>query len=147
MGEYIDAVVRAIVIYFVILAALRLLGKKDMAQLALADFVLILLISKSLYNNAGLGPGIAMVISLALVNYGMDWALFKSKKFRKIAVGEPVILIENGKVLPKALTCERLSIDELLAGLRKQGYEKIEDVKWAIIETGGEISVIAKENK
>lgn len=144
INDYIDAAVRGVVLYFIILVSLRLLGKKDLAQLALADFVLILLISKSLYNDAGLGPGIAMVISLAVVNYIMDWALFKSKKFSKLVVGEPVILIENGNVLPRALKCEKVTMDELIAGLRKQGYDKISDVKWAILETGGEISVIGK---
>ncbi|MBS1493826.1 MAG: DUF421 domain-containing protein [Bacteroidetes bacterium] len=144
MNEYVDAAFRAVVLYFIIIISLRLLGKKDISQLALQDFVLILLISKSLYNDAGLGPGITMVLTLAIINYIMDWILFKSKKARKIIVGEPVVLIENGNVLPKALNCEKLTMDELIAGLRKQGYEKIQDVKWAILETGGEISVIGK---
>jgi uncharacterized membrane protein YcaP (DUF421 family) len=146
MNEYIDAAFRAVALYFIIIVSLRLLGKKDMSQLALQDFVLILLISKSLYNDAGLGPGIAMVLTLSLINYIMDWILYKSKKARKIIVGEPVVLIENGTVLPKALTCEKLTMDELIAGLRKQGYDKIQDVKWAILETGGEISVIGKQS-
>lgn len=145
MNEYIDAALRAVALYFIILVTLRMLGKKDMGQLALQDFVLILLISKSLYNNAGLGPGITMVVTLGLVNYIMDWILFKSKKARKIFIGEPVVLIENGNVLPRALNCEKLTMDELIAGLRKQGYERIQDVKWAILETGGEISIIGKE--
>lgn len=146
MNEYVDAAFRAVALYFIIMISLRLLGKKDMGQLALQDFVLILLISKSLYNDAGLGPGIAMVLTLAVVNYIMDRLIFKSKKLRKIIVGEPVVLIEKGKVLSQALNCEKLSMDELIAGLRKQGYEKISDVKWAILETGGEISVIGNEH-
>jgi len=145
MNEYLDAAFRAVALYFIILVSLRLLGKKDMGQLALQDFVLILLISKSLYNNAGLGPGITMVLTLTLLNYIMDWILYKSKRFKKIVVGEPVILVENGNVLPKALTCEKLTMDELISGMRKQGYEKISDVKWAILETDGAISVIGKK--
>lgn len=147
MDIYIDAAVRAVALYFIIIFFLRVLGKKDMGQLALQDFVLILLISKALYNDAGLGAGIAMVVALSIVNYIMDWTLFKSKKIRKIIVGEPVVLIENGKVLPKMLECERITMDELITGLRKLGYEKISDVKIAVLETGGEISVIPIENK
>jgi uncharacterized membrane protein YcaP (DUF421 family) len=139
---YIEAVVRAIALYFVILISLRALGKKDLGKLSLADFVLVLLVSKALDNDAGLGPGIAMVVSLAIINHIMDWAFFKSKKLKKIAVGEPVILIENGKIKPKALEEEMLTMDDLMEGIRRCGLDKISQVRWAILETNGEISIL-----
>jgi len=148
MGEdidfnlYLEAVGRAVGLYFVILISLRVLGKKDLGKLSLADFVLVLLVSKALDNDAGLGPGIAMVVSLALINHVMDWAFFKSKKLKTIAVGEPVILIHNGKVQPGALKEEMLTMDELMEGIRRNSLEKISEVKWAILETNGEISII-----
>lgn len=141
-GLYVEAVVRAIALYFVILISLRVLGKKDLGKLSLADFVLVLLVSKALDNDAGLGPGIAMVVSLAIINHFMDWAFFKSKRLKKIAVGEPVILIENGKVKAKVLEDEMLTIDDLMEGIRRCGLEKISQVRFAILETNGEISVL-----
>ncbi len=146
-GVYAEAVIRAIALYFVILISLRALGKKDLGKLSLADFVLVLLVSKALDNDAGLGPGIAMVVSLAIINHIMDWAFFKSKRLKKIAVGEPVILVHNGKVHPNALKEEMLTMDELMEGIRKKDIENIADVKWAILETNGEISVISKDKK
>jgi len=144
INECIEASVRGIVLYFVILTSLRLLGKKNVGQLTLADLVLVLLISKSLYSDSGLAPSIAMVLSLVLVNYLLNWLIFKSKKFKKVAEGEPVILICDGNLLMKALQSEKLTIDDIMEGLRRKGCEKVKDVKWAILETNGEISVVPK---
>ena len=144
MDEYIEACVRGIVLYFVILISLRLLGKKNVGQLTLADLVLVLLISKSLSSDGGLGPSVAMVLSLVIVNYLLNLLIFKSKKFKKVAEGEPVILICDGNLIMKALESEKLTIDDIMEGLRRKGCEKVKDVKWAILETNGEISVVPK---
>jgi uncharacterized membrane protein YcaP (DUF421 family) len=147
LDSILDTTTRSIILYFLIIVVLRLLGKKGLAQLSLTDFVLVLLITKSVYNDQGLFSGVSMVIALTVINYGMDYIIYKSKKARKIIVGEPVILIDNGKLKQEALKSEKVTIDELIEFVRQNGLMKIEDVKWAIMETDGSVSVIPKKKE
>jgi len=140
----IDLGLTSIILYLLIIFVLRLLGKKGLSQLSLADFVLVLLISKSLYNYDGLAGGIVMVLSLFAVSFILDRMLFKSIKFRMTVEGQPVILIDNGKVLPDVLKSERLTMDELIENVHENGLSKIAEVKWAILEVDGNISIIPK---
>lgn len=138
---------KSIAIYLFILLALRLFGKKELAQLSVVDLVFILLISNSV-QNAMVGPdntlvgGIAAATGLFVINYIFKWLLRISPGFSRVVQGEEIMLIYQGKILNKHLERAMLSREELYACIREHGVEKVEDVDLAILEVDGNISVM-----
>jgi uncharacterized membrane protein YcaP (DUF421 family) len=150
--DYLEIVGRSVVVYLFIIIAIRIAGKKELAQLSVIDLVFILLISNAV-QNAMVGPdnslvgGIIAAASLFIVNIILKFITYKFKKVDAIFEGEPVILIHNGKILKKNLSKEQIPLDELEASVREHGLEKIEDVNLAILEIDGNISIISDNFK
>jgi uncharacterized membrane protein YcaP (DUF421 family) len=143
---------KSITIYVFIVLAIRLFGKKELAQLSVIDLVFILLISNSVQNamvgndNSLLG-GIAAASGLFIINYVFKWMLQKLPNFSKVVQGEDIMLIYKGKILQTHLDKAMITMDELCAAVREHGIEKIEDVDLAILEVDGNISVMSKDFK
>ena len=141
---------KSIAIYLFILLAIRLFGKKELAQLSVVDLVFILLISNSVQNamvgtdNTLLG-GIAAATGLFVINYLLKLLLKKFPIVSKVIQGEELMLIYQGKVLYSHLEKALISIDELEAAVREHGVESIEDVDLAILEVDGNISVLSSD--
>ncbi|MCX6166112.1 MAG: DUF421 domain-containing protein [Ignavibacteriae bacterium] len=146
--DFLEIVGRSVVVYLFIVIAIRIAGKKELAQLSVIDLVFILLISNSV-QNAMVGPnnsllgGIIAATSLFIVNIILKVITYRYKKANKLIEGEPVILIHNGKLIKKNLDKEKIPIDELQASIREHGVENIEDVNLAILENDGNISIIS----
>jgi len=149
LNTYIDVIFRSTVIYLFIVIALRLFGKKELAQLSVLDLVFILLISNSVQNamvgpSTGLFEGIAAAATLFVVNALFKSILYRNKKFGRLLQGEPVILIHKGNVIVKNLFREKLTINELEAAVREHGVESISDVDLAVLEVDGNISILSE---
>jgi uncharacterized membrane protein YcaP (DUF421 family) len=146
--DFLEIVGRSVVVYLFIVIAIRIAGKKELAQLSVIDLVFILLISNSV-QNAMVGPdnsllgGIVAAASLFLVNIVLKFITYRYKKANTLIEGEPVILVHNGKLIKKNLDKEKIPMDELEASIREHGVEKIEDVNLAILEIDGNISIIS----
>lgn len=139
----------SIAIYLFILIALRLFGKKEMSQLSVIDFVFILLISNSVQNAMVLGDssfsgGIVAASSLFLINYIIKFIIRRNNMLAKLILGEPMMLVYEGKKIQKNLDKIQFSDDELLAVLREHGVTSIEEVDIAIYEIDGNISVCSR---
>src|SRR4030043_2234569 len=148
-NNYIRIIFSSVAVYFFIILAIRLLGKKELAQLSVVDLVFILLISNSVQNamlgdNSTLLGGIAAATSLFLVNSIFKTVLFRSKRFNRIIQGSPLMLIYKGKVLTNHLNQAKITTDELEAAVREHGAEKISDVDLAVLEVDGNISVLSE---
>jgi uncharacterized membrane protein YcaP (DUF421 family) len=149
LNTYTEVILRSVVVYVFIVLAIRLFGKKELAQLSVIDLVFILLISNSV-QNAMVGPdtslagGLLAAGSLFAVNYILKYFLFRSPKFSTLLQGSPVMLIYEGKVIPDHLAKERISMDELIAAAREHGVEHLEDVDLAVLESDGNISILSK---
>lgn len=141
---------KSITIYVFIVLAIRLFGKKELAQLSVIDLVFILLISNSVQNamvgsdNSLLG-GIAAATGLFVINYIFKWLLKKIPNFSHVVQGEESMLIYKGKILQSHLDKTMITTDELKAAVREHGVEKIEDVDLAVLEADGNISVMSKD--
>lgn len=140
------AYLRTVILYLVLIAAMRLLGKRQLGQLEPSEFVVAMLIadlaSVPMQNSgipllAGLVP-ILTVLGLELTLSGLTMA---SVKLRRLLCGQPVILIENGKILQDQLRRTRVTLDELTAHLREKDVLDISTVQFAILETNGNLSV------
>ena len=140
------AYIRAIVLYLSLIAAVRLLGKRQIGQLEPSEFVVAMLLADlaaipmqnaSLPLLSGLVP-IATVVGLELL---LSWLIMKSVPIRKFLCGKPVILIDNGKLLQENLRRTRVTLDELTGHLRQKDVLDIKAVQYAILETDGNLSV------
>lgn len=137
---------RAIVLYLILIAVIRLMGKRQIGQMEASEFVVTMLVADlasipmqdggiPLYT--GLIP-ILTVLSMELVLSGLS---LRSITFRRILCGKPVILVENGKIIQANLRKTRVTLDELTGHLREKDVLDIQSVQYAILETNGNLSV------
>lgn len=138
--------IRTIIIYLVITVALRIMGKRQIGELSPAEFVITMLVSELASiplqsTDIPLAFGIVPVLTLLSLEIIMSSIFLRSRFFRKIAIGKTNILIENGKINQAEMKKLRLTLDELLEELRIKGYIEIKQVKYAILESNGELSV------
>ena len=137
---------RTVVLYLVLIAVIRLMGKRQIGQLEPSEFVVTLLVADlasipmqdgGIPLFSGLMP-ILLVLGLELVLSGLA---LRSIKLRKLLCGKPVILIENGKILQENLRKTRVTLDELTGHLREKDVMDLGAVQFAILETNGNLSV------
>lgn len=148
MNSYLDIIFRSFAVYVFMLIAIRLSGKKELSQLNTIDVVLILLISNAVQNamvgdNTTLLGGLAAATVLFLLNFILKKILFKSPKIREWILEHPEILIHDGKLNFTTLAKLGISDDELKEAIREHGIAYYKDVKLAILEVDGNISVIS----
>ncbi|MEZ0393060.1 MAG: DUF421 domain-containing protein [Pseudobdellovibrionaceae bacterium] len=141
-----ELVFRVVVIYFFVLAGLRLSGKKQIGEMAPFDLVVLLILSETVQNamtdgeNSLLG-GMILAGSLLAINHLVAAVTFKSKMLEELADGKPQILIHQGKVDHRVAKREKITHDEILETLRGKNIFNILDVEYAILETNGTLSV------
>ncbi|GGI98246.1 DUF421 domain-containing protein [Alicyclobacillus cellulosilyticus] len=134
---------RVVVVYAVLLIALRMVGRRMLGQMTPFDLLTLLLLS-NVVQNAMIGPdnsllgGLAGAVVLLLLN-GL---VSHRTRLRRFVEGAPVVLITRGRVMEEHLRREGILLDELMAALREHGIERIEEVDTAILEMDGTISVI-----
>jgi len=149
MNPYLDIVLRSISVYVFMIIALRIFGKKELSQLNPADVILILLISNSVQNamvgsNTTLLGGIIAAFALFVINFIFKKIMKNDTVLKKFIQDKPEILIHNGKVDFKSLAKCDINADELNEAIREHGVENYKDVKLAMLEVDGNISVISK---
>ena len=138
--------IRTVLLYLVLIAVIRTMGKRQVGQMEPSEFVVTMLVANlasipmqdsGIPLISGLVP-ILTVLGLELV---LSWLTMRSIFFRKLFCGKPVILIDNGKVLQDNLRRTRVTLDELTGHLREKDVLDITTVQYAILETNGNLSV------
>ena len=141
--------IRAFILYIVIVFAVRLMGKRQIGQLQPSELVVTILVS----NIATLPiedisipmlMGVVPILTLVCLDVIVSAVTLKSRRARRLFSGMPKIVIENGKLKPELLRELRFSVDDLFEGLRSQGIFDLRDVEYAVVETTGYISVMLK---
>ena len=145
-------VVRSAVVYVFLLIVLRLMGKRQIGQLAPFDLVLILVLSNAVQNamnggdNSVLG-GLVSASTLFALNSAVAVVTARSKKAEALIEGHPLVLIHNGKLYDAMLRKANITHHELNSALRQAGCACIDDVRYAVLENSGVISVIARDDR
>jgi uncharacterized membrane protein YcaP (DUF421 family) len=144
-----DVVVRAIVAFLFVFLLTRLIGRRELSSLQPFDLVLLIvigdLIQQGVTQNDLSVTGLVLTVGVfALLTLAASYVGFRFPRIRPILEPEPLILIEDGNVIERNLKKERLTPDELAAEARLQQIDSLEKVKWAVLETGGQISFIPK---
>lgn len=148
MNSYIDIVIRSVSVYLFMVIALRIFGKKQLSQLNTADVILILLISNSVQNamvgnNTSLYGGMVAALALFIINFIFKRVMLKSKFIKDLVKDTPEILIHNGKIVFDTISKLGITNDELQEAMREHGVEYYKDVKLAMFEIDGSISIIS----
>jgi uncharacterized membrane protein YcaP (DUF421 family) len=144
-----DLVLRATAIFFFIYLVTRVVGRRELSSLEPFDLILLIVIgdlvqqgvTQSDYSVTGAMTVIATFAGLTVL---VGFVNFKFRRLRLILDGEPIVLILDGEVIESNLRRERMSRDELEAAARVQQVESLSDVRLAVLETGGVLSVIPR---
>lgn len=149
---YLLIVFRSISVYIFLVLAIRLFGKKELAQLSVIDLVFILLISNSVQNamvgtDSSLLGGIVAAFALFIGNYILKLMINKSSRFGVMIQGEKIVLVHNGEVLESGLKQAMMSRDELERAIREHGVDSIKDADLVVLEVDGNISVLSDNYK
>lgn len=139
-------IIRAAVVYIAVIILLRLGGKRQIGQMGTGEFVAILLISNAVQNSMNGGDnsitaGLILAAVIILLSVIVAFLTYKSPKLEGIIQGQPTTLIEDGHIITKNLEKELLNPHELREILRRQGIHDISDIKSAILESDGNISI------
>lgn len=140
------AYIRTIVLYLVLIAVVRLMGKRQIGQMEPSEFVVTMLVANlaAIPMQDGAIPlfsGLVPILTVLGVELVLSHLTLKSVALRKLLCGKPVILIENGRLLRDNLKLTRVTLDELSGHLRQKDVLDMTSVQYAILETNGELSV------
>lgn len=145
-----EILMRGTVVYIAIVAMIRFIPKRHTGELSPNDLFTMIIVG-GMAADAILG-GSNSIIDIALMaavvlllDYGLNLAEFHSPRFRQIAQHSPTLLIYNGSLIPQSLRKEKLTREDLAASLREHGVDELSNVKQAVLEIDGRISIIRKE--
>lgn len=143
-----DAVLRAVAIYFALLLLFRMTGKRSLSQVTTFDFVILLLVGEAtqqalLGEDFSVTHAVIVITTLLVIERSFDYLSHRFDWFQRAAESVPVILVDNGSTVLPMLRRHRLSEEEILsAGRAAHGIERMDQIKWAVLETTGGISVV-----
>lgn len=145
-----DIVIRAAVAYVFIIFILRVMGRRELSSLGPSDLVLVVVLGDLVQNGVTQADqsvtGMLIAIStFALLTVAMSVLTFKSRRAQTFVEGQPLILVQDGMPIEKNLRAERIRVDDIADEARGQGIEKIDDIKWCLLETSGSMSFVKKQ--
>jgi uncharacterized membrane protein YcaP (DUF421 family) len=144
-----DIFVRAVVIYLLIFVVMRVMGRRELSQLAPFDLILIIIFGDAIQqgltqDDYSLTGAFIAVSTLALLQVGTSYLSFRVPGLQRVLEGEPIVILQDGRLLERNLTRERLTPEEVAEEARQQQIDSLEQVAWAVLEPSGKISFIPK---
>ena len=148
---YINLVIKTTVLYVYIMLCYRLMGKKEVGKLGIIDLIVSVLIAELAAmsiesDETSILVSLIPIAVLVVIQISLSYISLKSVKVRKLIDGSPKIIINKGKVDFKEMSKLRYSLDDLISQLREQSIKSIEEVKYAILENNGKLSVFTDDN-
>lgn len=142
-----DLVLRATVIFFFVFLVTRAAGKRELSSMEPFDVILLVVIgdlvqqgvTQSDYSVTG---ALIVISTITILTVALSYANFRLRFLRSALEGQPVVLVENGNVIERNMRRERITIEDLEAEARSQQVTDIADMRWAVLETSGRISII-----
>ena len=142
---------RGLLIYFFLILLLRATGKRQIGQMSPFDLVLLMVLSNAVQNSMVGGDnsvtaGLILAVTLVAANWFVGKITSSSKTMEKLIEGSPQVLFHNGKVYERILSEDQITRQELIAAVHKAGYDGLDEIRTAILENDGTISVIPKHH-
>jgi len=144
-----DIVLRAAFAYVFIVFVLRVMGRRELSDLAPQDLVLLIVLGDLIQSGVTQSDmsltGVTIAVStFVLMTVFASYLGFKSKRARRILQGEPLIVVQDGKPIDRNLKEERLTLDDVMEEARSNEIENLDEVKFAVVEAGGKMSFLKK---
>ena len=144
-----DLVIRAAVIFFLILLVTRVIGRRELSSMEPFDLILLVVIGDLVQQGVtqsdySLTGATTVIVTLALLTVLTAWLSFRVRRLRPVLEGDPVVIISDGRLLERNLRAERMTIQEVAAEARLQGIGALEQIRYAVLETNGKISFITR---
>jgi len=144
-----DLVLRAAVVFFFVLVLTRVIGRRELSQLAPFDLILLIILGDALQqgltqDDYSVTGSVLVVGTFAVLQVCMSWLGFRFPPLRPILEGEPLVIVEDGKAIERNLRRERLTLEEVMESARLHQIASLSEVRWAIVERNGEISFLKK---
>ncbi|HEX3451948.1 MAG TPA: YetF domain-containing protein [Solirubrobacteraceae bacterium] len=144
-----DLVFRAAVVFAFVFLVTRIVGRRQLSQLEPFDLILLVvigdLVQQGVTQSDDSVTGALIVIStIALLSFAVSWVSFRSRKLRLVTEGEPIVLVQNGRVIERNMRRERITREDIEEAARRQQIISIADLRWAILEDDGGITCISR---
>jgi uncharacterized membrane protein YcaP (DUF421 family) len=144
-----DIVLRCAFIFVFLFVLMRAIGRRELSQLQPFDILLLVVLGDLitqgvLQSDLSVTGSLLAVGTFSLLSVAVSYVSFRFARLRPILDGEPLVLVEDGRVIEKNLRRERLTIEDVSEEARHQGIERLSDVRWAVLETTGRISFIPR---
>ncbi len=144
-----DIALRAIALYLFMIFVMRVLGRRELSSLSPSDLVLLIVLGDTVqqgltqddYSVTGAVIAIGTIGAMQVLT---SYASFHSRRMRRVLEGEPVVIVQDGKVLEQNLRRERMTPDEIAEEMRMQQIASFDEVRWGILENNGQISFVKK---
>jgi uncharacterized membrane protein YcaP (DUF421 family) len=149
----VDAVLRAIFVFFFLMIVFRITGRRTLSHLTTFDFVLLLVIGEStqqalIGDDFSIIRSVILIVTLLFLNVSFALLKVRWKWFEHLTSGTPTVLVEKGELNYDEMKKARIDEDDILSSAREsQGLERLEQIKYAVLETQGRISIIPMQRK
>ncbi|MDX6449370.1 MAG: hypothetical protein QOG29_1744 [Gaiellaceae bacterium] len=145
-----DIVLRAAVAYVFILFLMRVVGRRELSSMGPSDLILLVVMGDLIQNGVTQSDYSVTGVVLATSTFGLlavvtSYTVFRSPRAKSVIEGEPLILVQNGEAIERNLKGERLTLDDLMEEARAQQVDSLDQIKWAVLESNGSISIIPKQ--
>ena len=145
-----DLALRSVVVFFFIFVLMRIVGRRELSSLEPFDLILLVVLGDSVQQSLtqddySLTGAFIVISTIAVLQVSMSYLNFRVPRLRPLLDGEPIVIVQDGKVIEGNARRERLTLDDIAEAARLQQIASLEDVQWAVLETNGELTFIEKQ--
>ena len=144
-----DLVLRAIVLFFFVFVITRVIGRRELSQLAPFDLILLIVLGDAIQqgltqDDYSVTGAIIVVATFAALQVALSFASFRLPRLRPLLDGEPIVLVQDGKPIDRNMRRERVAVEEVMEEARLQQIGSLGEIAWAVLEPSGNISFVKK---
>jgi uncharacterized membrane protein YcaP (DUF421 family) len=145
-----DLVLRTIVIFVIVFVITRVVGRRELSSMEPFDLILLVVIGDLVQQGVtqsdySLTGAATVLVTIALLVVGTGWLSFRFRRLRPVLEGEPILLMSDGEVIHRSLRRQRMTVEELEAEARLNSIPSLDAVRYAVLESNGQISFLQKD--
>jgi uncharacterized membrane protein YcaP (DUF421 family) len=144
-----DIALRAVFLYAFLVFLMRVIGRRELSSLSAVDLVLLIVLGDAIQqgltqDDYSVTGAVIAISTIAALQVGSSYLSYKSRRARRVLEGEPIVIVQDGKLIERNLKRDRLTESDVAEEMRAQQIASVEDVEWGILESNGAMSFIPK---
>ncbi len=145
-----DLAIRAVVLYAFVIFVMRVTGRRELSTLSAVDLVLLIVLGDAIQqgltqDDYSVTGALIVVSTIATMQVASSYLSFRFRRVRRILEGEPIVIVQDGKLIERNLRRERMTADEVAEEMRVQQIASFDEIAWGIVENNGQISFVKKQ--